>query len=324
MRPSDRAARLLSALVAACWQLTSRTPFSGVSRSTVPLPATGGHPGKPDTSTEPRLETDVRLKDNQFVVIAADVDLVGRDDELVRLREFVSSMADGPRAMVVRGEAGIGKSTLWRAAINAEEVAAFTVLSARCVEAELPLALVGVSDLVQDALSGVADELADHERTALGVALGLERSDVRPPDAIALPRAFLSLLRLLARDAPVLIAIDDVQWLDGPSARVVSFAARRLGDAQVRILVTQRGDDSDPLGLAHAFDEEHLEEVLLGGLSIGALAHLLRRRLDTRIPRPVLSRVHRATGGNPMFALEFARQLAGRHGLQLGPLPFPA
>jgi DNA-binding NarL/FixJ family response regulator len=258
------------------------------------------------------------------VVVASDTQVVGREDELVRLREFVSSMAEGPSAMVVWGEAGIGKSTLWRAAIKADEVAAFTVLSARCVEAELPLALVGVADLVQDVLPGVADELADHERTALGVALGLETSDDRPPDAIALPRAFLALLRLLARDAPVLIAIDDVQWLDGPSARVVSFAARRLSDARVGILLTQRGDGSDPLDLAHAFDEAHLEEIRLGGLSIGALAHLLRRRLGTRIPRPVLSRVHRASGGNPMFALEFARQLAGRHGPQLGPLLFPA
>jgi DNA-binding CsgD family transcriptional regulator len=257
------------------------------------------------------------------MVSAAEPDVVGREDELVRLREFVSAVSEGPRAMVVRGEAGIGKSMLWHAAVESEEAAGLTILSTRCVQAELPLALVGLSDLLQDALPAATEGLADHERAVLAAAVGIEAPAARWRDALALPRAFLAFLHALARDAPVLVAIDDVQWLDAPSARVVSFAVRRLRDAPVGMLVTQRGDGLDPLDLAHAFAERRCEEIALGGLSIGALVHLLRRRLDTRVPRPVLSRVHAASGGNPMFALEFARLLAEPDAPRLGPLPFP-
>jgi predicted ATPase len=257
------------------------------------------------------------------VVISAELDVVGREDELVRLREFVSAVSEGPNAMVVRGEAGIGKTMLWRAAVESEEAAGLTVLSTRCVEAELPLALVGLSDLLQDALPAATEALADHERAVLAAAVVIEAPAAPWRDALALPRAFLALLRALTRDAPVLVAIDDVQWLDAPSARVVSFAARRLGEVPVGILVTRRGDGPDPLDLAHAFAERRCEEIALGGLSIGALAHILRRRLDTRVPRPVLSRVHTASGGNPMFALEFARLVAELDAPRLGPLPFP-
>jgi DNA-binding CsgD family transcriptional regulator/tetratricopeptide (TPR) repeat protein len=257
------------------------------------------------------------------LVVAADTHVVGREDELALLREFVSALAQGPCAMCIRGEPGIGKTTLWRAAIEAGNAAAVVVLHARCVEAELPLAFVGLSDLVQNGFDTVADELPDHDRAALAVAVGLEAPNESRGDAIAVPRAFSALLRLLARDRPVLVAVDDVQWLDVPSRRALAFAARRLGDASIGILVTQRGDGRDPLDLARAFDETRFGEIRLDALSLGALAHLIRTRLDVRIPRPALARVHEASGGNPMFALEFARSLAHRSGPQLAPLPIP-
>ena len=112
-----------------------------------------------------------------------------------------------------------------------------------------------------------------------------------------------------------------MQWLDPASLRIVAFAIRRLADAPVGILVTQRGDEADPLDLAHGLDDR-VEEIRLGALSIGALHHLLRIRLGVRIGRPTLARVHEASGGNPMFALEFARTVAGR-GAAPGPLPVP-
>jgi DNA-binding CsgD family transcriptional regulator len=256
------------------------------------------------------------------VAVASHQELVGREAELDRVRKFLSEAAGGPRAMVFRGEAGIGKTMLWRAAMESEDAQRLKVLSTRCVEAELPLGLAGVSDLVEDVFPAVAEELADHERAALEVAIGLAQPQEGPRDAIALPRAFLAILRVLARDAPVLVAIDDVQWLDAPSARVVSFAARRVADDPVGILVTRRDDGSDPLDLANTFGER-LADVHLGALSLGALAHLVRTRLGVRIPRPVLARVHEASGGNPMFALEFARAIGTRDGSRLGPVPIP-
>src|SRR5262245_43447948 len=108
----------------------------------------------------------VRLDDNSCVAVAADRELLGREHELMRLRELVSTLPDGPRAITLRGEPGIGKTMVWRAGLEqAQETC--RLLSARCVEAELPLALVGLTDLAGDAFGAVADELAEHERAAL-------------------------------------------------------------------------------------------------------------------------------------------------------------
>ena len=261
----------------------------------------------------------VRLDDNPHVAVAADRELLGREDELARLTELVSGLPDGPRAITLRGEPGIGKTMVWRAGLElAQET---RLLSARCVEAELPLALVGLSDLAGDAFGDVAGELAEHDRAVLAATLGLAAPDQQARDALALPLALLAFLRLLAQDEPVLIAVDDVQWLDPASARILSFAARRLGDLPVGILVTQRGDGPDPIDLGNALGERY-EELRLGPLSLGATAHLVRSRYETPLPRPVLARVHEASGGNPMFALEFARAI-DRDRPQLGPITIP-
>jgi DNA-binding CsgD family transcriptional regulator len=253
------------------------------------------------------------------VVVAAGNELVGREAELAALRQFVDALAEGPSGAIIRGEAGIGKTVLWRAALEAGEQGAADVLATRCAEAEMPFALGGVGDLIETALAKAADELAEPQRRALAVAVGLEAPPDEAPDPTTLPRAFLACLRTLATRSPVLVAIDDVQWLDPPSQRILAFAARRLGDAQVGILVTQRGDAGDPLDLRHAL-EERVVEIRVPPLSVGALNHLIRTRLGLRIPRPTMARVHQASGGNPMFALEFAQLSAS----SAGPLPLPS
>jgi predicted ATPase len=253
------------------------------------------------------------------VVVAAGTELVGREAELADLRQFVDALAEGPSGAIIRGEAGIGKTMLWRAALEAGEQSGADVLATRCAEAEMPLALGGVGDLIETALAEAADKLAEPQRRALAVAVGQEAPPDEAPDPTTLPRAFLACLRTLATRSPVLVAIDDVQWLDPPSQRILAFAARRLGDAQVGILVTQRGDAGDPLDLPHAF-EERVAEIRVGPLSVGALNHLIRTRLGLRIPRPTMARVHQASGGNPMFALEFAQLSAS----SAGPLPLPS
>jgi DNA-binding CsgD family transcriptional regulator len=253
------------------------------------------------------------------MAVAATFELVGREDELARLAGFVRDLSVGAAGVVIRGEAGIGKTALWRSAVELAETAGVRALVTRCAEAEMPLALGGVGDLIETALAEVADELAEPQRRALAVVVGLEAPPDEPPDAAALSRAFLACLRTLAARAPVLVAIDDVQWLDAPSRRILAFAARRLGDAPVGILATHRGDAGDPLDLDHAV-EERVAEIRVGPLSVGGLNHLIRTRLGLRIPRPTMARVHHASGGNPMFALEFA-QVEASSG---GPLPLPS
>jgi predicted ATPase len=218
------------------------------------------------------------------MVIATGFELVGREDELTRLDGFVRDLSVGA-AVVISGEPGIGKTALWRTAVDLAETAGLRVLATRCAEAEMPLALGGVGDLIETALEEVADELAEPQRRALAIVVGLEAPLDEAPDPTALPRAFVACLRTLASRSPVVVAIDDVQWLDAPSQRILAFAARRLGDAPVGILVTQRVEAGDPLDLGHAL-EERFAEIRVGPMSVGALHHLIRTRLGLRIPRP--------------------------------------
>jgi DNA-binding CsgD family transcriptional regulator len=253
------------------------------------------------------------------VVVAAGNELVGREAELAALRQFVDALAEGPRGAIIRGEAGIGKTVLWRAAVEAGEQGGADVLATRCAEAEMPLALGGVGDLIETALAEVADQLAEPQRRLLAVVVGLEAPPDEAPDHLAVPRAFLAYLRALSARSPVLLAIDDAHWLDPASQRILAFVARRVGDAPVGILATVRGNVADPFDLRQAFDQR-FTEIRVGALSIGALHHLIRTRLGLRIPRPTVARVHEASGGNPMFALEFARVAAAA----VGPLPMPS
>ncbi|HKA27617.1 MAG TPA: LuxR C-terminal-related transcriptional regulator, partial [Gaiellaceae bacterium] len=126
---------------------------------------------------------------------------------------------------------------------------------------------------------------------------------------------------------PVLVGIDDVQWLDSASEAVVAFASRRLRSAPVRLLLARRPDDHDsaPLGLGRVLPDDRLQHLDVGPLSVGAVHRLLQDRLEIVFPRPILHRLHEASGGNPFFALELAR-LLGRRGARLAPgerLPVP-
>ncbi len=212
---------------------------------------------------------------------------------------------------------------LWRAAVEEAEAAGATVLVTRCVEAEMPIAFGGLADLLGESLPEVAEELPEPQRAALAAAVGLETPQDESPDRIALPRAFTAALRVLSVRAPVLIAVDDVQWIDPPSRRVLAFAIRRLTEAPVGVLLTQRGADTgSSLDLLQGV-EERFEEIRLGPLSVDAVHQLVRSRLGLRMPRPALTRVHQASGGNPMFALELARTAGGKKSDVSGPLPNP-
>ena len=123
----------------------------------------------------------------------------------------------------------------------------------------------------------------------------------------------------------MIVAIDDVQWLDVPSARVLAFVVRRLEDAPIRILVALRvGSGGDPLGLGQT-GPVPLQRVPIGPLREEATTRLLRDRTEGGLTRPTLLQLHRISEGNPLFALEIARALAQR-GVRPAPgepLPVP-
>jgi hypothetical protein len=130
-------------------------------------------------------------------------------------------------------------------------------------------------------------------------------------------------LRLLAEATPVVLAVDDVHWVDRASARVLSFALRRLGREPVGVLVTERRHDpiEDPLPLGDTLAELGASRIDLSPLGMDSLDHLLRLRTATPLPRPTLARLHEASGGNPMYALEFARALSDSMPVDALPMP---
>ncbi len=237
-------------------------------------------------------------------------EIVGRDEELAAIGEFLAGPL--PAALLLQGEAGAGKTTLWRAALA--RAGGFRVLSCVAARAEAQLAFVALADL----LGGVSVAgLPAPQQRALEAAL--LRAD--PGEEALNPRAvaagLLGMLRRLADEGPLLVAIDDVQWLDGPSAAAFAFAARRVADARIGLLMAWRTDGSEPapLGL-------NPRRVDVGPLSLGAIHRLLSSRLGVALARPALRRVHAASGGNPFFALELGRALLRRGG-EPGPLPMP-
>ena len=206
------------------------------------------------------------------------MDVLGRDDELRSLHAFLDRPADeGLSGLVLEGEAGIGKSTLWLAGVEAARERGLRVLSSRPSEVEAGIAHAGLGDLLEDALGDVLSELAAPRRRALEIAL-LVRDDVdEAVDFRTLAVAVRTALQLLAARAPVLVAIDDVQWLDASSNSALAFALRRLPDEDVRLLLARRLAEGIPVSeLERAIDQDRLERLHVGPLSAGALHGILR------------------------------------------------
>jgi DNA-binding CsgD family transcriptional regulator len=224
---------------------------------------------------------------------------------------------------VLAGEAGIGKTTLWLASIDAAAARGYRILCCRPSDAETGFAFAGLGDLLGAVACDVLPELPAIQRRALEAALLLGESDV-PADDRVVAAAFLGALRVLADDRRVCVAIDDLQWLDVASVSALRYALARLDQEPVAALLAVRG--GVPPWLVRAVPERRLRTIEIGGLSVGALQELLRARLDAAFPRPTLIRLWQSSGGNPFFALELASALQRRGGtLEPGEeLPIPA
>lgn len=237
-------------------------------------------------------------------------EIVGREEELGLLRSFIEQAGRGPATLVLEGDAGIGKSTLWLEGVDGARAQGFRVLSSRPAEAERSLAHAGLGDLLEPVLDEVLPSLTTPRRRALEVALLLEDQAQDAADPRALGVAARDALQVLASDRPVLVAIDDVQWFDASSTRTLAFALRRLGRHDVLVLLARRaGDRAEPSALERALGPDRIDRVDLGPLSAGALHRLLRDELGRAFPRQTLLRIHERSGGNPFYALELARAL---------------
>jgi len=274
---------------------------------------------------ETQARKEVATQPGNPAALALRPELVGRDAELEQLRTFTAIVgAGGAAAASISGEPGIGKTLLWRRALDDAEVEGVRVLRAACAEIELPIAFGTLADLFEEDLAEMGDGLPTPQRRALAVAFGLEEDEDMRPDSLALARAATGLLALLAEQGPILLGIDDAQWLDPASRRTLLYALRRLPAAHVGILTTDRGgpDTADPLVPVDVYPRERIRRIALRGLSTGAVGHLVRMQLG-HLPRPTIGRIHRAAGGNPMFALELARVVLASGTSPSAPLELP-
>jgi DNA-binding CsgD family transcriptional regulator len=244
----------------------------------------------------------------------------GRTD----LIESARAQLGAGHSVLVYGPAGIGKSTVLDAvsagyaAANAKRT---QVLRAAAAEVESGLPYLTLVDLFGAALAEHGSLLPGHLRAALDAALLRTAPPASAQDELAVRLAVLELVRVLAGHAPVLLVLDDAQWIDEPSAGVLRFVARRVHELNVRVLAAERGASPTRSELLPPPGAE-LPVAPLTGEELDAL---LRERFASRLSRATLGRIADACDGNPLFAVELGRAAVehGEPAAAVAPLPVP-
>ncbi|WP_031010201.1 ATP-binding protein [Streptomyces sp. NRRL F-5727] len=225
--------------------------------------------------------------------------MIGREREQKVLSEFVT--APGGQALVLRGEAGVGKSTLLEHVVGLAHTHGHRVVRAAGVEAESELPFAGLHQFLYPLLSHI-DRLDDVHRRVFDVVFG--RNEGSPPSVMTLGIAVLDLLSLAASEQPLMLVLDDGQWLDASSTEVCGFVGRRLTGSSVRLVVGLRSD------VPSGFDTAALSELTVTTLSARASEELLNTRypgLAPRIRRLVLDEAQ----GNALALLELPPYVRG-------------
>ncbi len=240
--------------------------------------------------------------------------VLGRQEELGEIERFLDGVAgEGSRLVLLSGQAGIGKTTLWNAGIQSANDHGYRVVTARPTEVETGLAFAALGDLLGPLLDLPMPDLPAPQREALDAAL-LRVSAASPPQPLGVSLAALNVLRTAATQEPIVVAIDDVPWLDEASARVLDFSVRRLDGDRVGFLMARRAATTQeplPAWLA-SIPPDRLTRLDLGPLSMDQTDALLRSRLGLNLSRAVLKRLHSISGGTPFYALELGRALLRR------------
>ncbi|MFF0478869.1 AAA family ATPase [Streptomyces sp. NPDC004284] len=228
-----------------------------------------------------------------------DGPMVGREREQAVLSELVAAV--GGQALVLRGDAGVGKSALLDHVADLAEGEGHRVIRAAGVEAETELPFAGLHQFLYPLLSSV-DRLDDGHRKAFDVVFG--RGESSPPSVMTLGIAVLDLLSLVASQKPLLLVLDDGQWFDTSSTEVCGFVGRRLTGGSVKLVVALRS------GVPSGFDTAAIPELAVTTLSGAASGQLLdahHPELDSRIRGLVLDEAQ----GNPLALLELPSYVRG-------------
>jgi len=265
-----------------------------------------------------------------LLVSVGEFGLVGRQAELLAV-DALLDVGGGSGALFVEGEAGIGKSTVWGHGVAAAMRAGWRVLTSRGSQTETGYSFAGLTDLFDLVLAEVGRDLRPPQREALEVALLRGPPGAAPLGEREVGAASLALLRRLAEDGPVLLALDDVQWIDHATIDAIAFALRRLPTEPIRLLAARRitgaavmvgaaADRSTVLGAA--FAAERVGVLRLGALDGAAIGRLVETRLGVQLAGRDLTQLVERTNGNPFWALEIGSAIT-RHGMPDGQLPVP-
>jgi hypothetical protein len=237
---------------------------------------------------------------------------LGREAETRAVATFLLAVSTTPSALVVEGEPEIGKTTLWLAGVAQARARGFRVLSARPAAAESALAYSSLADLLGAVDIAAWSGLPTPQRLALDHVLHRADAGEAPTDPRAVSAALLSVVQRFAIESPVLLAIDDLQWLDMSSAHAVAFAVRRLA-GRVALLATTR-IDRDSIAATSWLQlpaPDAIRRISLRPLSISGLHAVVTDHLGGSLPRPTILKIHEVSGGNPFYGLELARSLDG-------------
>jgi DNA-binding CsgD family transcriptional regulator len=244
--------------------------------------------------------------------------------ELKAVLGELSPVPRGPTMVMIQGDHGIGKTTVWRAAIDALRSDDADVRSASCTPSDAPLALTTFAELLSPLEGPALQALPGRLRETLLVGM-FRRVPDRQIEPALVVRATCRFVEELSSDAPLVLAIDDLQWLDRSTARVLGAALRQVDpQTPVALLVTlPTGELEEPCQPVVSFPPEAIRRVRLRSWSRRAIDRLLHERLDAGLARPVLDAIVEASQGNPLFALEIARGIVERGGSVEPGAPLP-
>lgn len=220
---------------------------------------------------------------------------------------FLTAASRAAAALVIEGEAGIGKTTQWLLAQERAAARGFRVLTARAASSEVTITYGVLADLLAGIDPATLDNLPEPQRQTVDQIVR-HATTATPGGERLVAASLLAALERMAEAHPVIVAIDDVQWLDGPSRAVLEFVVRRI-KGRIGVLATVRTEPSsvqsaDWIALTRP---EAVTRIRLRPLSLGALHRIITERIGVSLSRPALTRITEVSGGNPLYALELAR-----------------
>ena len=233
--------------------------------------------------------------------------VVSRESQASAIADFLTSVVAEPSALVMEGEPGIGKTTLWLEAVERARADGFHVMAARPVAAESVLAYASLADMLSDVDPAILGRSARATTSCPRSGPAASRRRAPPADQRAVAAGFLSAVSSLAEGAKVLVAVDDLQWLDSSSRLVVAFATRRLSGS-VGVLVTARTGENESAGSWLQLPRpDTVRRITVPPMSVGALHAVINDRLGRSFSRPTMVRIEEVSRGNPFYAIELAR-----------------